>query len=241
MESGTASPLIALTVEVLEPPAYAGRRRYQLFTEYVAALRLAGAIALPVPGDATAEEAVRLLGLCDGLLLTGGDDPDLRPLGGPPPPPECKLVPRAQQDLNLALVRGALREDLPMLGVCLGMQMMGLAHGAPFVQHLPNAGAHCGGALHRVRFARGSRLAGIAGAAEMEVASFHHQALAGVTDGIAAAGWATDGVLEAVEIPGRRFAVGVQWHPERAPDSEFSRGLFGGFAEAARDYRRQQE
>lgn len=233
-------PLIALTVELLQPPAYAGRRRHQLFADYVDALRAAGATAVLIPGDATAREAERILARCDGLLLTGGDDPDLRRLGGPEPAPECKLLPPEQQDLNLALVRAALTRDLPVLGVCLGMQMLGLAHGAPYVQHLPNAAAHGGGARHRVRLAQDGGLARLAGGAELEVASFHHQALGDVAPGLRAAAWSEDGVLEAIEVPGRRFALGVQWHPERTPNDGVSRGLFAGLATAARAYREER-
>lgn len=240
MSKDSAQPCIALTVELLEPPHYAGRRRYQLFPEYVAALRDAGADAVLLPADAPADEALRLLARCDGLLLTGGDDPDLRPLGGPAPLPVCKPMPGVQQTQVLALAREALRRDLPLLGVCLGHQMLGLARGAPFVQDLPNAAVHGGGARHAVRLAPGSRLARLAGAGQIEVASYHHQALGGPGDGVLAAGWSDDGVLEAVEIPDRRFAVGVQWHPEREPDARVNRGLFGGFCAAARDYREER-
>lgn len=237
MPTTSAAPVIALSVELLDAPAYPGRRRYQLFGDYVGALRAAGAAAFLIPADATAEETALLLQRCDGLLLTGGDDPDLRLLGGPPPPPECKILPPAQQAMNLTVLEQALRADLPVLGVCLGMQMLGLAHGAPYVQHLPNAAAHGGGAFHRVRLDPGSRLAALTGAPELEVASFHHQALGGVAAGLSVAGWAEDGVLEAVELPERRFALGVQWHPERVADTPASRGLFAGFVGAARDYR----
>jgi putative glutamine amidotransferase len=240
MPPRTETPVIALSVELLEPPAYPGRRRYQLFSDYVSALRGVGAAAMLIPGDATADEAALLLQRCDGLLLTGGDDPDLRLLGGPAPLPECLLLPPEQQRLNLALLQLALREDLPLLGVCLGMQMMGLAHGSSYVQHLPNAAAHGGGARHRVRLQPGSRLAALTGEPAIEVASFHHQALASAASGLVAAGWSEDGVLEAVEIPERRFALGVQWHPERTTENPASQALFAGFARAARDYRKER-
>ena len=108
------------------------------------------------------------------------------------------------------------------------------------MQDLPNAAVHSAGARHAVRLAPGSRLKRLAGAGRIEVASFHHQALGGPGDGVLAAGWSDDGVLEAVEIPDRRFAVGVQWHPEREPDARVNRGLFGGFCAAARDYREER-
>lgn len=239
MTKESAPPCVALTVELLEPPAYSGRRRYQLFPEYVECLRSAGADALLIPADAPPAEALRLLARCDGLLLTGGDDPDLRALGGPAPLPACKPVPRAQQDQVLALAREALRRDLPVLGVCLGHQMLGLAHGAPFAQDLPAEAPHRAGARHAVRLESDSRLATLAGAARIEVHSFHHQALTGAGEGPVAVGWADDGVIEAIEIPGRRFALGVQWHPERDPAAAATRGIFGGFCAAARDYRRR--
>ena len=196
-----------------------------------------GATACLIPADSTAAETALLLERCDGLLLTGGDDPDLRPLGGPAPAPECLLMPTVQQATNLNLVQQALGADLPVLGVCLGMQMLGLAHRAPYVQHLPTAAAHGGGSRHRVRVQPGTRLAALTGAHDIEVASFHHQALGDVANGLVAAGWAEDGVLEAVELPQHRFALGVQWHPERLAESPASRAIFDGFVRAARDYR----
>lgn len=241
MSKDSAPPCVALSVELLEPPLYEGRRRYQLFPEYVACLRAAGADALLIPADAPPAEALRLLARCDALLLTGGDDPDLRGLGGPAPLSACKPVPRAQQEQVLALAREALRRDQPLLGICLGHQMLGLAHGAPFVQDLAaeQAPMHRGGTIHRVRVDGRSRLAGLIGATELEAPSFHHQALGGPGDGPVAVAWAPDGVLEAVEVPERRFALGVQWHPERAPGSAPSRALFAGFCAAARDYGRR--
>ncbi len=239
MANDSAPPCVALTVELLEAPHYAGRRRYQLFPEYVACLRAAGADALLIPADASPAEALRLLARCDGLLLTGGDDPDLSLLGGAAPLPVCKPIPRAQQEQVIALAGEALRRDLPLLGVCLGHQLLGIAHGAPFVQDIEHSTAHTGGVRHAVRLDARSRLAALTGVEQFEVSSFHHQALAGAGRGPVAVGWAADGTLEALEVPERRFAIGVQWHPERDPESRASRGIFDGFCSAARDYRNQ--
>ncbi len=230
------APLIGVTVELLEAPHYSGRRRFQLFTDYLPCLRAAGLVPLLLPSDGPEAEAEAWLDQLDGLLLSGGDDFDLRRLGGPPPPPSAKPVPPSQQALNLALVRGAAARGMPLLGICFGMQALGLAHGAPFLQDLPAEGRHRDGGRHPVRPVPGTRLAALLGEEEVEVASFHHQALAGPGPELAPAAWAPDGLLEAVERPGPRFCLGVQWHPERLPDSAPTRALFSGFAAAAGSY-----
>ncbi|MBC8328923.1 MAG: gamma-glutamyl-gamma-aminobutyrate hydrolase family protein [Planctomycetes bacterium] len=234
------APLIGVTVELLDAPYYEGRRRLQLFADYLPCLRAAGAVPVLLPTDGPPDEVGRWLDVLDGLLLTGGDDPDLRRLGGPAPDERCKPVPPEQQRANLELVRSACQRRLPMFGVCLGMQMMGLARGAPFCQHLPEAGAHLKGILHPVEAAAGSLLATLVGRAPVEVASFHHQALDGPGDGLRVTASAPDGVVEAVEIPDHPFALGVQWHPERLPDSAATKALFSGFAAAAESYRRDR-
>ncbi len=236
--SRPAAPLIGVTVELLDAPYYEGRRRFQLFTDYLPCLRAAGAVPVLLPTDGPPDEVGRWLEGLDGLLMTGGDDPDLRPFGGPAPEQTCKPVPREQQRINLELVQEAGRRGLPLLGVCLGMQMLGLAHGAPYCQHLEQADGHLKGVRHPVQPAPGSRLAQLLGPGPVEVASFHHQALEGPGEGLQVAATAPDGVIEAVERPGPAFALGVQWHPERLPDSEATKALFSGFARAAESYRR---
>ncbi|MFQ5748143.1 MAG: gamma-glutamyl-gamma-aminobutyrate hydrolase family protein [Planctomycetota bacterium] len=235
--SRNGAPLIGLTVEVLEPPVYSGRRRYQLFTDYLDCLREAGGVPLLLPSDASPQEREHWLEILDGILFTGGDDIDLRPLGGPEPPPECKPIPPAKQKFDLALVRTACRRKVPFFGVCMGMQMLGLAHEAPYIQHLPTSEGHEKGILHPVRAVPGTRLAALVGTGPFRVSSFHHQAL-GAPGSLAAGAWAQDGVLEAVERDDLPFALGVQWHPERLPESSETRALFSGFVQAALDYRR---
>lgn len=236
--------LIGVTVELLEQPWYEGQRRFQLFADYLPCLRAAGLtpVLLPTdsPPDCVEAEVAAVLQRLDGLLMTGGDDADLRALGGPAPTPECKPVPPEQQAYNLALVEQAGALDLPLFGVCFGMQMLGLAHGAPLTQHMDLAVEHTQGVQHSVQPVPGSRLAALTGEVAFAVPSYHHQALAGTGATLAASAWAVDGTLEAIEHTELRFALGVQWHPERAPESAATQALFSGFGAAARDYRRSR-
>jgi putative glutamine amidotransferase len=231
--------VIGLTTEVLAPPWYDGRRRYQLFTDYSRCLRAAGAIPMLIPGDSRPADLVDLLGRLDGVLATGGDDVDLRPLNGPAPSPECKPIPAAQQEMNLALIEHVVRLNMPLLAVCLGMQVLGLAHGANYVQHLDAHQQHTGGIRHRVKPEAGSQLAAVLGHEQaFEVPSFHHQALTEPCP-LAISARADDGTIEGVELAQLDFALGVQWHPERDPESATSKALFSRFVAAADAYRKR--
>ncbi len=234
----SAAPLIGVTVELLDAPYYEGRRRFQLFHAYMPVLRDAGATPVLIPSDATAADLAILLPKLDGVLMSGGDDADLRDLGGPAPTAECKPAPIEQQQMNLELVRQAIALDLPILGVCYGMQMLGLAFEAPLIQHLPGAKDHIEGISHAVTPIEGSKLAELLGPAPFDVPSYHHQALATPGPQLQVSAWSDDGIIEAIELPSASFALGVQWHPEKAPDSEASKSLFSGFVAAASNYRK---
>ncbi len=232
--------VIGLTTEVLAPPWYDGRERYQLFTDYSQCLRAAGAVPLLIPGDTPPEDLDLLLDRVDGVIATGGDDMDLRRLGGPAPTPECKPVPASQQTMNLELLRRVEERDMPLLAVCFGMQILGLLHGSGFVQHLDVHEEHTKGVEHGVALNPDCLLAQIIGGDRLDVPSFHHQALTDLSDGrLQITGTAEDGTVEAVETRDRQFSIGVQWHPERAPDSVASRALFSRFVEAAAAYRKR--
>ncbi len=205
----------------------AGRRYHYIDAAYAEALTRAGAVASYLP--AGADVAVLLDGI-DGLLVPGGDDlPPPAPIAGA----QLDLVPDEQLAFDRALLEGALARELPVLGICYGMQLLALACGGELHYHLPTdlpaAGPHRlpePDGRHALRVEEGSRLASLLGGAE-PVNSLHHQGVA-TPGSLRACAWADDGVIEAVEGTGPSFCVGVQWHPEKLPAASSDR-LFAAF------------
>ena len=245
-----ARPRIGITTYHRERVA---RERFQLPASYVDAVRAAGGLPLLLPpGDARPDE---LLDAVDGLLLCGGGDIDPALFGGARGH-EAQYATCAERDgFELTLVRAALRRRTPLLAICRGLQVLNVALGGDLHVHLPDAVgetvAHRASqerhVMHRVRVAPGSALTGLLGCAELEVASWHHQAIHRLGEGLRAVAWAEDGTVEAVELPGRPELLAVQWHPElqiEGPGSAPHRRLFaalvaraagvGGEADAAR-------
>ncbi|MEV0899044.1 gamma-glutamyl-gamma-aminobutyrate hydrolase family protein [Actinoplanes sp. NPDC049802] len=197
--------------------------------DYVEAVRLAGGRAVLLPPD---DRDPDVLDRLDGLILSGG--PDVQPVRyGRRAHPETVTHPDRDAG-ELTLLRAALDRDLPLLGVCRGMQLLTVAAGGTLHQHLPDVLGH---EKHRpgpgvygsqsAEFAVGSRIAELMGD-DLTINCFHHQ---GVADpgSLTVTGWAADGLPEAVEDPDRRFVLGVQWHPEVGRD----RRLFGALVTAA--------
>jgi putative glutamine amidotransferase len=198
--------------------------------DYVAAVTMAGGRAVLLPPDDQDDDVLRIL---DGLVLSGGADPDPLMYGATVDP---RTVVRPDRDrAEISLLRRALELDMPVLGVCRGMQLLAIAAGGRLHQHLPDVLGHD---RHRpapgvygendAQFVPGSRIAGLMGD-DVAVRCFHHQ---GVADpgSLRVTGRTPDGLAEAVEDPDRRFVLGVQWHPEVIRD----RRLFGALVEATR-------
>ncbi|WP_306999342.1 gamma-glutamyl-gamma-aminobutyrate hydrolase family protein [Amycolatopsis thermophila] len=183
---------------------------------YVDSVRNAGGVPVLLP---PAGEDADVLSAVDALVLAGGADVEPERYGQPA---QGKTVTRPERDaFEFALARAALDRGLPVLGVCRGMQVLTVALGGSLIQHLPDRVGHTGHqpapgvyGPSRVALAGGSRLAGILGT-ETKGQCYHHQAVDRLGDGLAAVGWAADGTIEAVELPGDDFVVGVQWHPEQ--------------------------
>jgi putative glutamine amidotransferase len=203
---------------------------------YVVAIQEAGGAALLVPPDPAYAGDADVLDALDGLVVVGGEDVEPSHYGAEAEPGTD--VPNILRDSSeLALLRGALARDLPVLGICRGMQVMNVARGGTLRQHLPDEVGHedhrrtpgsFDGADHDVRLADASLAARAAGEVDHATKSHHHQGIAALGDGFVETGWSTlDELPEAIEDPQRRFALGVQWHPEADPTSRLIAALVG--------------
>ena len=180
---------------------------------YRAWLEASGARVRVLAGD---RAGLDLAG-ADALVL-GGSETDVHPgLYGHEPGPDLVGTDLTRHLRDLAALRAALRSDLPILGVCSGAQLLNVLHGGTLHQHLPAAGYD--GLDHRVEHGiatgRGSIARRVLGDAP-DVVSEHHQAVDRLALGLRVTCTAPDGLIEALEVPGHRFALGVQWHPERS-------------------------
>jgi gamma-glutamyl-gamma-aminobutyrate hydrolase PuuD len=212
-----------------------------LHATYVEATERGGgfAILLPPQGGAGRAGVDEVLDRIDGLVLTGGADVD--PVRYGEVPAERTSAPRVLRDeWEIALARGALRRDIPLLAICRGLQILNVVLGGSLHQHLPDVAGHNGhqpepgvfGAVE-VDIEPGTRTAELIGP-RVRVSCHHHQALARLAPGLKVTGRAQDGTVEAIEVPGQSFAIGVQWHPEE--DSVDGR-LFAALVDAAQRYR----
>jgi putative glutamine amidotransferase len=223
---------------------YEGADRTGVNAAYVQALLLAGGLPLilsPLMGASLASSALDGL---DGLLLTGGEDIDPSWYGAEPSP--LLSPPSRDRDLfELALFAVARQRGLPILGVCRGIQLINVAMGGTLVQDIPTerpgsvehrpAGPR-DSRSHAVRLLPGSRAAKAMGAVSLTVNSSHHQAIQELAPGLAASGWTSDELIEAVESEaGTPWMLAVQWHPEEmhAQHHAPEHGLFRALVEEA--------
>ncbi len=232
------APVIGLTAYCEDARwAYWHKPAVLLPLNYAERVAAAGGIPVLLPPLPDVAGAVDRL---DGLLLTGGGDIDPGRYGAEPHPRTVRVsVPRDAAELEL--LGAAMAAGLPVLGVCRGMQLVNVARGGTLRQHLPADAGHTPApgtfGSHPVRVAAGTRLAGILGAngSGVDVPTAHHQAIDRLGDGLVAAAWAEDGVIEAVEpgAAGDRFLLAVQWHPEAGTDPRLIEALVAAAAAGA--------
>lgn len=233
-------PLIGLSGGIL----HENPKREWIYTPvgYFESVQNAGAIPVLLPFCQTEAEAAEVLDRADGLLLTGGNDLDPQWYGEQPHPRNGEVTP--ERDISeLMLTRVALQRDLPILGICRGHQVLAAACGGTLWQDIPS---QVPGAIkhdqkgprwyrsHQVTIQPGTKLGGWLGTSR-QVNSFHHQAVKDLPPGFVASATAPDGINEAMEHPGHRFLVSVQWHPENfvGRSDNFDR-LFAAFVAACR-------
>jgi putative glutamine amidotransferase len=207
---------------------------------YVEAVQRAGGLAVMLaPDERIVADPEQALELIDGLMLAGGADIDPSSYNQQAHPETAGTVPE-RDAFEIALARSAVERDMPVLGICRGMQLINVACGGTLLQHLPERYGHhehrrvlgsFDGADHDVVLSEGSVAADAAGEVTHATKSHHHQGVDRLGEGLAVSGVSTlDELPEAIELPGRRFVLGVQWHPEADPAS----GVVASFVEAAR-------
>lgn len=199
---------------------------------YAGAVTAAGGIPVLLPPEPGIGDALARL---DGLMLSGGGDIDPAHYGAEPSVHLTSV--RGERDAaEFALLGAAMSQQLPVLGICRGMQVINVARGGSLHQHLPEVVAHDGHApvpgafgQHEVRVAPGSRLGAILGpdaGPAITTPTHHHQAVDRLGQGLTATAWAADGTIEAFEADdGGHFVVAVQWHPEAGDDPSLFRAL----------------
>ncbi|MGA8746970.1 MAG: gamma-glutamyl-gamma-aminobutyrate hydrolase family protein [Solirubrobacterales bacterium] len=219
-----------------EPP----RQEMALGLTYLKGLEAAGALPVVMPPlDKRAIEPV--LDRLDGICLSGGPDLDPDNYGAEPHPELGPTEPDLDR-FELAVASRADSRELPILAICRGTQALNVIRGGTLNQHLPEISTKISHrqslpgdqTSHPVAIKPDSRLAGVIGTLEIDVNSFHHQAIGRLGEGLRVSAVAPDGTIEAVEDPARRFLIGVQWHAETLVHRPQEAALFRLFVEACR-------
>jgi putative glutamine amidotransferase len=232
-------PVIGITLDSEPPGGYSKFPWYAVRENYSDSVAAAGGLPMMLPHEP--ELAETYLAAIDGLIVTGGAF-DVDPaLFGAAERHATVTTKDRRTAFEIAVARGAMAKDMPVLGICGGQQLLAVVLGGTLIQHIPD---EVQGALeheqknprnepgHRVRIAPGTLLHRITGASEMNVNSAHHQAVRDPGKGVVVDAVAPDGVIEGIEAPHLRFFLGVQWHPEFAIDPG-DRKIFAALIDAA--------
>jgi putative glutamine amidotransferase len=216
-------------------------REMALGLPYLKGLEAAGGLPLVMPP--LSEDAIEpLLDRLDGICLSGGPDLDPQNYGAGPHPELGPTEPDLDR-FELAVARRADAREMPILAICRGTQALNVVRGGALHQHLPEISEEIAHrqqtpgdqTSHAVQIDPESRLAATIEGNEIDVNSFHHQAIDRLGEGLVVSARAPDGTIEAVEDPTRPFLIGVQWHAETLVHRSYEAALFRRFVEACRD------
>lgn len=210
---------------------------------YIQAVLEVGGLPVLIPAGLPEGTLAEMLPRLDGVLLSGGGDVDPALFAGQPHPKVYGVDP-TRDELEISLVRLAVKDERPILAICRGAQVLNVALGGSLYTHiadqLPGALAHERGSdaprtrlSHEVEVQAGTRLAAILQPGKVGVNSLHHQGIRDLAPGLKVSATSSDGLVEGAELPGHPFAVAVQWHPEWLQDHPIQRALFRAFVEAA--------
>ena len=241
VETRRQQPLIGITSAykpgLEEDSVASGALRYT----YINAVLESGGVPVLLPPNQSEEALQRYVKTLDGLMLTGGDD--IPPSAyGEKPHPTTNLMAEQRYNFESRLVSLWLEGEKPILGICLGMQMVNVVSGGTLIQDIPSQVADDVGhkgtnenliVNHSVKIKPDSRLARLLNADEITVNSIHHQSVKDVGRNLTVAARSTDGVIEALELTNSKFGLFVQWHPERM-DKPHSKAIFGSFIKACK-------
>jgi putative glutamine amidotransferase len=217
-----------------------GRERAFVHLNYVRAVERAGGVAVILPPQS---DVVEVIGALDGLLLAGGRDCDPS-LYGEEPHETVELMDPRRQSNELTLARAAFDCGLPVLGICLGLQVMNVARGGSLIQDIASEVPGClqhestsdDRGRHDIDVFEETLLAAIVGSGRKNVNTTHHQAVRNVGEGMRVTAKSADGIVEGAEHVRHPFFVGVQWHPEDMEGEEVATRLFVAFVAAARRF-----
>ncbi|WP_026692281.1 gamma-glutamyl-gamma-aminobutyrate hydrolase family protein [Peribacillus kribbensis] len=233
-------PVIGITATTLFAEGFDS---VYLHYSYVESIRKAGGVPIVLPTGST-EEARSWVNLCDGILLSGGED--LNPFYfGEEPHPKLGRVQAERDETELDIILYASRQKKPILGLCRGIQVLNAAFGGTIIQDIESEVPGCikhtqlaarKTATHSITIEKSSLLYEIAGEERLLVNSFHHQAVGRVADKLKVTSVSSDGVIESVEAkhPSEGWMLAVQWHPEEMiGESPVMQQLFTEFIKAA--------
>ena len=236
MKNKSTPPVILLNMAV---DVINARENDVIISQYAQRVSDSGAVPMLIPSIEKEENIETLLDLADGVLLIGGRDYDPKEYGEELHP--MTGTNRLRPHFDIAFGKAVLKRDMPVLGICAGCQLLNIITGGKLIQHLDNAESHRQGAIHSAKIVSDGFFARAVNGKtgdELTVNSYHHQALNPEYTGknIKVTAVAFDGSIEAVEIPGERMVLGVQFHPERMDD--IGPGFFNLLKEEAEKFRR---